>query len=179
MRHGCSRAAGPGRGTTLLTMLSRSFAALLLLVVAATGAEAQWVWRDRNGRITASDLPPPREIPDQDVLQRPEPVRRAAAAAAASAASAPPLAAARTDPELEASRRAAENEKKAKAKADEERLAAQRAENCRRARAHLNALDSGQRLARINENGEREFLDDQARAAEARRAREAIAANCR
>jgi hypothetical protein len=43
----------------------------------------------------------------------------------------------------------------------------------------LATLDSGQRIARIKADGEREILDDEARAKETRRAREAIASECR
>jgi hypothetical protein len=81
--------------------------------------------------------------------------------------------------EVQARRRAAEEEKAAKMKAEEERNAARRAENCRNARNHLAALDSGQRIARMNDKGEREVLDDAARAQEAQRAREVIASDCR
>ncbi|MDP3083263.1 MAG: DUF4124 domain-containing protein, partial [Rubrivivax sp.] len=83
------------------------------------------------------------------------------------------------DRELEARRRAADAEQQAKAKADDDRLAGQRADNCRRARAHVAALDSGMRIARTNDKGEREVLDDKARADEARRTREVIASDCR
>jgi hypothetical protein len=41
------------------------------------------------------------------------------------------------------------------------------------------ALQSGQRMARINEKGEHEVLDDKGRAEELRVAREAIASDCR
>ena len=74
---------------------------------------------------------------------------------------------------------ATEREQAAKEKADAAKLAEQRAENCRNARAHLAALDSGQRIARYNDKGEREILDDRQRAAETRRARDVIAAECR
>ena len=40
------------------------------------------------------------------------------------------------------------------------------------------AIDDGQRLSRINSQGEREFLDDKGRAEEAQRARTVIAADC-
>jgi hypothetical protein len=83
------------------------------------------------------------------------------------------------DRELQARKQAAEQEKAAREKADNERLDAQRAENCRRARSHLAALDTGQRIARYNEKGEREVLDDKGRAEETRRAREVIASDCR
>lgn len=83
------------------------------------------------------------------------------------------------DPELEKRRKAAEQAQATQAKADEARLAEQRRENCARARGHLAGLESGQRMARMNEKGEREILDDKARADEIRRAREVIAADCR
>jgi hypothetical protein len=153
----------------------------VLLALAAQPALAQWKWRDKNGQITASDLPPPRDIADKDVLQRPDLNNRRAATVAPSAASAPASAPARpaVDRELEARKRASEKEQQAQVAADEERLAAQRAENCRRARAHASALDSGQRIARVNDKGEREVLDDKGRAEEMRRARDVIATDCK
>jgi cell division protein FtsN len=157
--------------------------AALVLTLAAPLAHAQWKWRDKSGQINASDRPPPLDIPEKDILSRPTPVpefRRALPAAAASAASAAePLRQPTGDRELEARRRAAEQEQLAKTKADEERLATQRAENCRRARGHMSALESGQRIARVNDKGEREVLDDRGRADEMRQAREVIASDCR
>lgn len=158
-------------------------AALLCGALAASlslPAAAQWKWRDKDGRITVSDLPPPREVQAKDILQRPEPpaVRAPAAAAPASAASAVAPRPA-VDNELQARKKAAEQEQVNRAKADADKLAGQKAENCRAARAHLAALDSGQRIARYKDNGEREILDDQQRAAETRRARDVIASECR
>lgn len=150
-------------------------------------AQAQWKWRDAQGRVTVSDLPPPREVAERDILQRPSPVVRPAAPAASvpegagapAAATAAPARPAPVDKELEARKRAADAEAAAKTRAEEQRNAALRAENCRRARQHLATMDSGQRVARINDKGEREVLDDEARAAESRRAREVIASECR
>lgn len=169
--------------------------AAVLLATLPTPADAQWRWRDKDGRVNASDLPPPREVPDKDILSRPPTAaaadaRRQAAAAAQPASGAAPAVAGAPAPapaapptalerDVLAKRKAAEQEQTAKAKADEERMTAQRADNCRAARSHLSALDSGQRIARINDKGEREVLDDKGRADETRRAREAIASDCR
>lgn len=156
---------------------------LALLAAAALPAAAQWKWRDGEGRITASDLPPPRHVPERDILQRPDlglratPAPAPASAASDAAAAAPQRAV--VDSELEARRRAAEQEAAARKRADEARVAGQRAENCRRARSQLSALQSGQRIARINEQGGREILDDEGRAAEMRRANDLIASECR
>ena len=64
-----------------------------------------------------------------------------------------------------------------------ERLGSQelaaRAENCRRARSHMATLDSGIRLSRTNEKGEREILDDKQVADEMNRTRQIISSDCR
>jgi len=155
--------------------------ATLAFLLIASPAEAQWKWRDGKGQVHISDIPPPRDIPDKDVMQRPEVVTRkpVVAAAPASAASATVAGKAQVDPELEEKRRRAEQEQAAKAKAEEQKIAAVRKENCQRAREQVATLDSGQRIARIKADGEREILDDEQRARESRRAREAIASDCR
>jgi hypothetical protein len=164
--------------------INRRLAGLMLAALASLAltspAQAEWKWRDSRGQIHVSDIPPPRDIPDKDVLQRPEVVARkpAPAAPASAAASAAPAKAA-VDPELEEKRRRAEQEQDARKKADEKKAAAARADNCQRAREQLATLDSGQRIARVKADGEREILDDDQRAKEARRARDIIASDCR
>lgn len=177
--NGTARAAYT-RGMTL-RLPSVALCCALALATLAGPAAAQWKWKDASGRITVSDLPPPRDIPPQDILQRPAPVvPRAAEAASGPAAAAPvPAPAPRVDRELQARKEAAAQEQAARERAEAAKLAEQRAENCRRARAHLAALDSGQRIARYNDKGEREIIDDAQRAAEARRAREVMASECR
>ncbi len=154
--------------------------AALLIAALAAPVQAQWVWRDRDGQVNASDRPPPRDVADKDILSRPEQdprrIAQRAAAAASGAASAAPAPA---DRELQARKRNAEQEQAAKSRADEERLSQQRAENCRAARSHISALESGQRIARINDKGEREIIDDLTRADDLRRARSVIASDCR
>lgn len=154
--------------------------------MAVSPAQAQWKWRDKDGRITVSDRPPPRDVAERDILGKPaqEARRLASAQASASAASGAESAVPSAVPglmerEVQARKKAAEQEQAAKAKADEDKLAAQRADNCRAARGHLTALESGQRIARTNEKGEREVLDDKGRADETRRAREVVASDCR
>jgi Domain of unknown function (DUF4124) len=154
----------------------------LVGIAAASDAVAQWKWRDSTGRVTVSDTPPPRDVAEKDILQRPSPVAaRRAAAASAPQAFASAVAAAPPNPletEVEARKRKAEEEQKVKKKAFEESNAHARAENCTRARSQLRSLEDGMRLARVNEKGEREILDDKGRAAEIQRARQIIASDC-
>ncbi|HMO46071.1 MAG TPA: DUF4124 domain-containing protein [Rubrivivax sp.] len=159
-----------------------SLAALACLMLSAP-ADAQWKWRDGRGQIHVSDIPPPREVPDKDVLQRPEAARKAApptAAPSAPAAAATPVAVRpAADPELEERKRMAEQEQAAQKKAEDKKAQAARADNCQRAREQLATLDSGVRVMRVRPDGEREYLSDEQRASETQRARSVIASECR
>ncbi len=173
------------RRCSLIRSWALRVAAACALLLLLGPAHAQWTWKDKDGRVTASDLPPPRDVPEKDILTRPAPraMPRTPPAASPASATAPAAqatgAATPADRELEARKKAAEADKSAKQKAEEAKLAQQRADNCRRARAQLTALESGQRMARVNDKGEREVLDDKGRAEESRRAREVVAADCK
>ena len=173
------------RPQVLRTILTVAAAVLLLV---ALPAEAQWKWRDKGGHVQYSDLPPPVGTPDQDILGRPNPQRRSATAlpfAPASAASATqgaasnPLTPRVVEPELEAKRKKAEADLAAKNKVEQDRIAAAKADNCARARSQLRTLDSGVRVTRTNDKGEREFLDDKQRADETKHTKDAITADCK
>jgi hypothetical protein len=158
----------------------------LAFAVLPMHAQAQWKWRDAQGRVTVSDRPPPQDVPAQNILSRPAGADRkdraapAPAARASDAATTPVVAAAPgVDPEIEARKKKLEQEQLAKQKEAEDRRAAEMRDNCQRARAHMASLESGARIARPNDKGEREILDDDQRAAEMARTREAIAANCK
>jgi hypothetical protein len=155
-------------------------ATALLAAAMCLPAQAQWKWRDKTGQVHVSDLPPPRDVADKDVLQRPAvaaPMRAAPAAASAASAASPP-ALARVDPELEARRKKADQEQTEQQKQEEARRTTERAENCRRAKEQVRSMESGMRIARVNEKGEREFLDDKTIAAEAQRARNIAYSEC-
>lgn len=157
-------------------------AAGLLLLVTAAPVQAQWTWRDHGGQINASDRPPPRDIPEKDILSRPQPARALSSAPALAASATAPAASAPVgalERAVEARKQAAQQEQAAAAKAEEERLTTARAENCRRARSQQAALESGQRMARMNDKGEREILDDKGRADELRQARSVVGSDCR
>ena len=163
-----------------------------LLVASPAQAQAQfalqWKWKDEKGQVHVSDMPPPREVPDKNILLRPTPpsarvAPRGAALAASSAASSVSADAAATKPrvdtELETRKARAEAEQRAKSKVEEDKLAAQRSENCQRARQQMSAIQSGQRIARVNAQGEREILDDAGRSAERQAAQRVIDSDCR
>ncbi len=159
----------------------------LLLVVAlglacALPAQAQWKWKDQDGRTQYSDVPPPSSVKEADILQRPNAARRTAPAAAAqapaAAAPASGAAAPKVDPELEARRKKTEELEAAKKKEAEQKNAAARKENCTQARNYMKSLEDGMRISRTNSNGEREILDDEARAQETKRTQANINSDC-
>ncbi|MCO5103857.1 MAG: DUF4124 domain-containing protein [Burkholderiaceae bacterium] len=159
----------------------------------SAGAMAQWQWINKDGRKVFSDRPPPLEIPEKDILRQPHqraaPVAPATAGAQAAPAAAPapkPAAstpATGTDKRLEERKAKAEAEaeaaKAAKDKAAEQKLAADRAENCARAKQAKASLDSGQLIKHTNAKGEQVFMDDASRAAERKRAQAVIDSDCK
>jgi hypothetical protein len=158
----------------------------LLGSLLALPAAAQWKWRDPSGHIQYSDTPPPPGVAEKDILQRPGgssntvqranvPVAAPVPVSAASGLPAPKV----VDSELEAKRKKTEQDAADKKKADDAKTAAARAENCARAKAAMRSIESGVRLSRTNEKGEREFLDDKARAQETERTREVMTSECK
>ncbi len=161
-----------------------------LTLTAAIAAQAQYQWVDKDGRRVFSDRPPPADIPAKNVLTQPRgarapqaaPVAGPAASAsepASAAAAAPRPPAGGVDKVLEEKKKQNEAAEAARKKADEERAAASRADNCKRAMSAKATLESGMRMARVNDKGEREVLDDAQRAAELKRVNAIIASDCK
>ena len=75
-------------------------------------------------------------------------------------------------------KRLAEQQKAEQKQAEDEAQAAQRAEACNQAKSYLQVLQSGARLMRPDASGERNFLDDDQRAAEVQKTQEAVDKNC-
>ncbi|MFG6488366.1 DUF4124 domain-containing protein [Roseateles sp. BYS78W] len=162
------------------------FIALVGLALAAS-AQAQWKWKDAKGNVQYSDRPPPSGTPDKDILQRPAnapaqiSVVPAGQAANAAASAPPPAASGPTKAEQEAAAHQKQDKDREAAKQKEEarRIAEQKRENCGRAQANLRDLQSGIRITRTNDAGERVFMDDAQRQAEVERTRGLIASECK
>ncbi|MEP6791008.1 MAG: DUF4124 domain-containing protein [Ramlibacter sp.] len=153
-------------------------------------ASAQWIWLDKGGRKVFSDQAPSADVPAKNILKQPgvravaaPPVEAPAEAASAAARAARPAASmpriTGKDKDLEEKKKQTEAAEAEKKKAEEEKVAKARAENCSRARQSKANYDSGSRMARTNANGEREILDDAARASEVKRLQDIIAADCK
>jgi hypothetical protein len=83
------------------------------------------------------------------------------------------------DKDLEEKTKKAEADEKAKQAAEAAKVAKAKADNCALARQGKATVDSGIRLAKVNANGEREIMDDSARAAEQERIQSVIESDCK
>lgn len=164
-------------------------ASLLACLTLATPAAAQWAWRDENGRLVYSDRPSPAGVKGENIVRQPgvhaTPAAPSAAPAAEGKAEAKggakaPASGPKTvaDLEMDFRKRQQERAEAEKKQADEQAQAARKAQDCERARGYLRSLEEGQRIARTDAQGNREFLDDAQRAAEISRMREAVARTC-
>lgn len=135
-----------------------------------------------------SDRPPPTEILDKDILKRPHgrsasvqppsaPTDSPAAQAAKKASQSPQLS--RIDKELLEKKKQADAAETEKKKAEDEKVLKARVENCALAKQAKATFDSGVRVSRTNEKGEREVMDEAARAAEVKRIQSVMDADCR
>lgn len=153
----------------------------LALLALTPSAQAQWKWRDADGRVQYSDRPPPPNVADKDILQKPSASSRpmssppagaaVSASAAASAASAPARAASEAS-----SRDKIERERKA---AEEKQRNEAMAENCRNAQNRMRVLESGVRLRSGTQTGESQPMTEQMRQDEVRQMQAVITANCK
>ncbi|MDR3371756.1 DUF4124 domain-containing protein [Rhodoferax sp.] len=162
---------------------------LVVLAALSSGAYAQWQWVDKDGRKVFSDRAPPPGVPDKDIIKRPgqskitpspvdtEASATGAAASAPSAANSPKISG--VDKDLAEKKKKADQEEAAKRKVEEDKRAKTKADNCARAKQAKAGLDSGVRLSRTNQQGEREILDDAARAAESQRIQSIIDSDCK
>jgi hypothetical protein len=160
---------------------SVAVATALVLAAASPAAFAQWVWKDDQGRVVASDQPPPMGVPPSRIIK--EPRARAAAPAAAPTdkpADAPkPDTKSVADRELDAKQRAKEAADAAKKADDEAKKAQAMQENCHQVRANVVALQAGGRAARFNEKGEKVYIDDTERQAEINRQQAQVSQYCK
>lgn len=166
-----------------------SLALAAFVVFTSSPAAAQWAWKDDNGRTVYSDRPPPatvntdrivRQPPNkQTVLPTPAPVDPSAKPApdgkpAASATAPKSLA----EQEMEFRKRQQERADAEKKAQDEQTKLAAKAADCERAKGYLRAVEGGERITRTDAAGNREYLDDAQRAAEAERTRKLVQSTC-
>jgi hypothetical protein len=170
------------------TFYLRAFTLAATALLASGAVSAQWLWIDNAGNKVFSDTAPPPGTPDKNILRKPgaraeiKPAETAPAGTAPAEAAAPSPKVTGKDEQLEAKKKLADKQAEeaaqAKKKAEADQFAKTRADNCERAKRSKQTFDSGIRLATTNAKGEREIMDDKARAAEGRRIDEIIRSDC-
>ena len=145
-----------------------AIAGLAILALVASGAQAQGVycWTTKDGKKACGDTPPPGVKP-ATVSTPPAPT--------APAASKPGT---KPDPGMESKKREMEASKSREKEQQAQEQAQAKADNCDRARGALRILESGQRISRVDKDGERYYLEEKEIEAETQRARDTVQKNC-
>ncbi|HSI43566.1 MAG TPA: DUF4124 domain-containing protein [Methylotenera sp.] len=147
---------------------------LLCLVVLPLAVNAEiYKWKDKDGKVRYSDVPPPSNMQTESLygkkIPRPTgqpplaPVEGDATVAANKQKEMDKAGGKEVMPQTkqeEAAKRAKDAEEKKKAdyaKAESEKI---KQENCKTAQNQLTTYTAGGRMTRINEKGEREYLSD-------------------
>ncbi len=155
---------------------------LIALCVALPASAQMYKWVDEHGKVQYSDKPPPSNIKTEK-LRKPATVSSAPAPSEAKGGAAKD--AAKAGPKTTAEQEQAFRKRQldaAKAEQEDAQKQAQardQEENCRHAKASVTALEIGGRQMRINENGERVYLDDAQTAQELATARQNVATLCK
>jgi hypothetical protein len=169
--------------------LAGRFALMLVACAMAGSAAAQWAWKDDNGRVVYSDRPPPSSVKGDRIVRQPSSAQTVLPSTPAGGGESAPKPAPDARPpssgpkspaeqEMEFRKRQQERADAEKKAQDEQARSAAKAADCERAKGYLKAIEEGQRIVRTDASGNREYLDDAQRAAEAERARKVVQSTC-
>lgn len=147
--------------------IALSIALSVLAALHAAAASAQvYQWKDGSGRTVISDTPPPASAKGSRAVDGRSPAEAPAAKTLA-------------EKEMEFRKRRLEGKEKAAKEAKEQLAAAERKENCSRARLQLTELESTNPILALDDKGERRYMGEAERQQEAERTRNYMTANCK
>ena len=151
-----------------------SFIATALAILSlSSSAFGQYVWLNDKGIKQYSDMPPPASVPNNRIVKAPgsairsmSPMPQESAAiggsengvATATEKVKTPMTTAEKNMDFQ--KRQIEQAEKDKKAAEEKQMTAEKGKNCQRTREYQKALDSGQRIAHTDKNGERAYMSD-------------------
>ena len=145
---------------------------LLALLFLAAPAQAQlYKWVDANGRVQYSDRKP------TDAKQQSQEVKNTVSSVGSQPSVAGGKSAADLDKDFQKRR-----QDQTEAQQKQQQAAAEQKQNtdaCDAARRNLAALNSGQRIARFNQQGEKSYLEDADRVRETERAQQQVQNSCK
>jgi hypothetical protein len=149
-----------------MTMKRLSLAVAALLVTTAVNAQI-YQWKDGSGKTVYSDMPPVGEVNS--------PVKIEAGSSNSNAASQKTTA----DRDMDFRKRQKESQDNSGKAQKEQAAASDKKENCDKSRLYLQNLQSGERIGRRDEKGERYFMEDDQRQQEITKAQQAVQTNCK
>ncbi len=172
------------------------FVAIAILLATATVTAQVYKWVDKDGKVQYSDTPPPVDGKDAPKKVDIKPASGAAGSPAAKTDAAKTDAAkkggdkdaakAAQNKPLTLEERNKESEKRRTEQAEAEKKAAEQAkvdkanqDRCKEATRYMRDLETGRPISTTDDSGERKMLDDNARAAELARARNAMNESCK
>jgi hypothetical protein len=148
--------------------------ATLAVFAAHAPAHAQYSWIDDHGTRVFSDRPPPPGTPASRILQAPRaptaaslyglPAAAAPDAAETKAEAAKPQSPTLAERDADFRKRTAQRDADERKAADEAQRKADLAQQCASARRNEAALTSGERMADVDDKGERSFVSDDEKA---------------
>lgn len=157
--------------------MTKSVILAVMLAFAATAFAQMYRWVDKDGRVHYTATPPPPGVKARTLQAPSAPAAAPApddAAKDAGAKDARKGALTPAEQEQEFRRRQLEAQKAREKEALAAKEAEAKQENCARAREALRTFESGQRISRTDAQGERYYLEDDARARETEAARRGV-----
>ncbi|UCV01847.1 DUF4124 domain-containing protein [Dechloromonas denitrificans] len=150
----------------------------ITLTTAFVTAHAQtYQWKDSSGRTVISDTPPPGvAAKEARAIGGRQPAFAKEEKQVEKAAEAPKSTA---EKDLDFKKRQQEAREKTEKDAKEQKAAADKRDNCERARRNLAALEADQPMATLDEKGEAQRMDSNQRNQEMERARQFITESCK
>lgn len=146
----------------------KRIAIAIAALLVTTMANAQiYQWKDENGKTVVSDKPPTGDTRPSRKIETGAPVPSAAPQKTMA------------DREMDFRKRQQDAQQKTEKTQKEEAAAADKKENCERARRYLESLESGERIALHDDKGERYFMEDAQRQQEIAKARQATQTSCK
>jgi hypothetical protein len=139
-------------------------------------ASAQWVWKDDQGHTVISDQAPPATVPLKNIVRQPG--RTAPPPVADDSAKDDTKTKSLADQDVDFKKRQKESADAAKKAADEADRKRSQQQHCDAQRSAINTMQSGQRMTRTDDQGNRVFVDDATRASDLANAQADFSKNC-
>lgn len=162
-------------------------AAFALTAISGLSQAEIYKWKDKDGKVRYSDTPPPSNVKQEAIAGKKAPVAPTGKAPLAPVDNPAAVPTAVTPKNIEPSinaedsaaekrQRAAEAEKNNKLEKEAE--AKRKAENCAAAKSNMQTYTQGGRVYKMNEKGEREYMDESGFKAGREKAQQEINENC-